>query len=291
MKSLRHWLLERLVKRRPELALRLAAQAMGVHSARIPVPQHSPLYAPEGGEAIEMPLDDVISPYVMRHAAWQEAELKFLRDHAPAGACVLVDLGANVGLVTRQLMHALPQITHAVCFEPHPLNHLMLSRNLAHLPAAHCIRAALGPQAGSLKFYEDLANAGNYSLAEDSVRGRPHRTSTVSCLAASEEALLSALPPSARTLPVLYKSDIQGLDEIVATALPASFWGRVHAGVMELSRIERPAFDPRALTTMLAKFPVLRFGTRPEQNLRMEDVLAHCQGTDGRHEDLYFARA
>jgi FkbM family methyltransferase len=291
MRSLSRRLLEKLVADRPCHALELSCGRLGVSSVRLRLPATSPLYQSDGGEFIELPADGVLSRSVLTRGDYQPETLEFFRAHGSDGACALLDLGANVGLVTRQLLHGLPQIAAAVCFEPHPGHFALLARNLAHLPQCHAVQAAVGTSDAEMHFYEELRNAGNYSLNSDAMRGREHRTSTVRCISASEARLLAPLPEAARGLPLLWKSDTQGFDEAIMTCLPNGFWSRVIAGVMEIWRIERPAFDRQRLNEVLAEFPVRRFGDELGRNVPVAEILEFSAGNDYGHRDLFFARA
>jgi FkbM family methyltransferase len=291
MKSLRRRLLERLVARRPRHALQLSSAHLNISALQIRLSPASPLYRAGGGETVEFPLDDVLAPFVLDHGQWQTEELAFIEAHLPPQASVLVDIGANVGLITRQVMHRLPSIVAAVCFEPHPGNFTYLKRNLAHLPQCHPVQAALGRQDGELLFYEETNNAGNYSLNIDAMRGKDYRTSAVKCIAASEQAILAPLSEAQRALPVVWKSDTQGYDEIIMTALPDSFWRRVHCGVMEISRIERPPFDRERLREILKGYEIRRFGDEVGRNVVADEILEFAGGSDFRHRDLFFAKS
>lgn len=291
MKSLRRVLLENLVARRPTHALRLGGERLNVFGVHMRVPQDSPLFKAGGGEFIELPLDDVIAPFVLAHGHWQMEELEFIAAHQPAGRSVLIDVGANIGLVTRQLSHRLPNLAGALCFEPHPANFRWLSRNLAHLPQCRLVQAALGTGADEeLRFYEEIGNVGNYSLNLDAMRGKRYRTSVVKCVPATESQLLGHLPEALRGYPLIWKSDTQGLDELIMTGLPNSFWSRVHAGVIEMWRIERPAFDRERLAEILGAFTIRRFGAALDRNVSIDEILEYSAGCDYRQDDLYFAR-
>lgn len=291
MKSFRYFLLERLVADRPLRALQLSSARLGICGLRMRVPQDSPLFAPNGGEVIELPMDDVIAPFVLDHGQWQSEELDFFGAHLPDRGCVLIDVGANVGLITRQLMHRLPAITAAVCYEPHPLNFQLLTRNLGHLPQCHLVQAAVGTAEGQLIFYEDKNNAGNYSLNLDAMRDREYRTSVVTCIPATAARVLAPLSEDSRALPMIWKSDTQGFDELIMVTLPDEFWKRVHCGVMEISRMDRPPFDRARLGSILATYPIRRFGDGLDRNVSVEEVLAYSEGNDYQHRDLFFARA
>ena len=291
MKSLSRWLLKRLVARRPLLALQLGARRLGVEGVAVRVPPESPLFRAGDGEVVELPLDGVVASVVLQKGAWQLEEVAFLAAHAPARPCVLLDVGAHVGLVTRQLVHRIPAIARAVCFEPHAANFAYLRRNLAHLPCCHLVEAAVGAAEGTHPLFADDANSGNCSLLADAVRGARHRTSVVRAVPATVEALLASVPPTFADAPLLWKSDTQGLDEAIVTALPDAFWARVHAGVMELWRIARPAADRARLGAILQGFPVRRLSDAPEREASVEEILDYVAGDDRRQQDLFFARS
>lgn len=269
----------------------MSSEPLNVFGVHMRVPQDSPLFKAGGGEFVELPLDDVIAPFVLTHGHWQMEELEFFAAHQPAGPSVLIDVGANIGLVTRQLIHRLPSLAAALCFEPHPANFRWLSRNLAHLPQCHLVQAAIGVGAAQeLRFYEEVGNVGNYSLNLDAMRGKQYRTSVVQCVPATESQLLARLPEALRDRPLIWKSDTQGFDESIMTSLPDSFWNRVHAGVIEMWRIERPAFDRGRLAQILGSFAIRRFGAQRDRNVSVEEILEYSTGSDYRQDDLYFAR-
>ena len=291
MKSFRRLLMERLVASRPRRALQLSCARLGISGVQMRVPKDSPLFLANGGETIELPMDDVIAPFVLDHGQWQSEELDFFGAHLPEGRCVLIDVGANIGLITRQLLHRLPSIAAAVCYEPHPGNFQLLTRNLSHLPQCHLVPAAVGTSEGQLTFYEDKHNAGNYSLNLSAMANTEYRTSAVDCIPATEARVLAPLPDELRALPRVWKSDTQGFDELIMVTLPDEFWRSVHCGVIEISRVERPPFDRARLGSILATYPVLRFGHELDRNVSVDEILAYSEGKDHQHRDLFFARA
>jgi hypothetical protein len=93
-----------------------------------------------------------------------------------------------------------------------------------------------------------------------------------------------------RVLPVVWKSDTQGFDEIIATTLPLAFWQRVQCGVMEIARLNRPNLDRVRLAAVLETFDVRVWSHAPTQQLSVQAIIEHSQGTDDQHADLLFAR-
>jgi FkbM family methyltransferase len=291
MRSLGSDIFRKLVADHPRTAFFHSAATMGIPSFSWRLKSDSPLFRSPGAETIELPVDQMIAPRVIDTGRWQNEAIDFLDAHLASGIpAVLFDVGANIGLVTRQLMHRLPAIEAAVCFEPHPVNYRLLEHNLAHLPNCKLVRAAIGDRTGCLDFYEDISNAGNYSLTKHAMDGSTFRTISVECIATSDEVLLSRLPPWAAQHAVIWKSDTQGFDELIATALPDSFWNRVQVGVMELWRIRKPDCDMARFREILNQFPVRRFSKEPTHNQSVDAILEYCSGRDNRHVDLCFAR-
>ena len=290
MTSIRKKLLTYLAKRRPVTAFLLSARTIGIKRLVLALRPESPLYREGTATQVELAMDEVITPFVLVQHEWQPEEVSFFKRNAPSGPCLLVDMGANIGLVTRQLLHQIPAIQGAVCFEPDPGNHELLCRNLKHLPQCTIVNAAVGNEEGVLEFYEDSDNYGNYSLNIDSMRGRNYQVSQVRCLKATEEHVLGGFPAAFAGYPLVWKSDTQGFDEVIATALPDSFWDRVHVGIMELCRIDKPAVSYDRLKAILGSFPYRVFSDAPGVQVDPDAIVTHCQGRDGSHKDLMFSR-
>jgi len=291
MRSLSRTVLEALARRRPRYALQVSAPKLGVCGLRVRLSPTSPLYSAAGGEIVELPLDQVIAPVVLKRGAWQAEEIELIATYAPPQPSVLFDVGANIGLVTRQLLHRLPTIETAVCFEPHPDNFLYMKRNLEHLPRCVLVNAALGAKEDELTLYEDVHNAGNCSLNPGAIANANCRTTKIRCLPVSDDLLLERVPPALRDAPIVWKSDTQGYDETIMCRLSDDFWRRVHVCVFEILRIARPAYDPSRFAAILGRFPLRRFSDEPNTPVSVADILAYAEGDDGASRDLLVARA
>lgn len=265
-------------------------EMFGIAELETRLPRSSPLYSAEGGERLHLGVDKMIMPEVLKTWGWQRDEVNFLATHCNFGSGILVDVGANLGLVTRQLMHRVPAISAAICFEPHPGNYKILVKNLSHLPQCKTVCAALASTDSDLVFYEDTGNVGNYSLNLDAMRGHAYRESIVKCINTAKKDILSFLPDDLQTLPVIWKSDTQGFDEKIMTDLPISFWYKVQAGVMEVWRINKPDFEKSKLATILEQFPILRFADAPTRQISVDEILAFSEGRDYSGRDVFFAR-
>lgn len=289
-KTLRKYLLEYLVNRRPLNAFKQSAKLLGIKGIVVNLPQNSPLFREEVATSVELPLDEMMTPFVLANGHWQLEELTFFKNNLPPGPSLFVDVGANVGLITRQIIHEIPSIMEAVCFEPNPENHRLLCRNISHLPQVKIVHAALGKENGILDFYEDATNHGNYSILHQAMNNKPYNVSKVECIIANLENVLGNFSVHTLTYPILWKSDTQGFDELIVTTLPDLFWSRVHAGVMELWRIKKPEIDYSRLHLIMSQFGQRYFLDRPDQLLSPDEIVDYCQGNDHFHKDLCFVR-
>jgi FkbM family methyltransferase len=239
------------------------------------------------GAMVALPFDKTMAPAVLAEAAWQPEEIAFLSSLLTRERYTLLDIGANVGLVTLQILQAQPKVSSAICIEPDAQNFACLSFNTAR-HGAKVVRhnVALGAEEGTAEFFRDVGNIGNYSLNADAMRGQDFERTLVTVrdaarfFAEQRSALLAA--------PLIWKSDTQGYDELVITRVPADIWANVQVAIVELWRIQKPGFDADAFRAKLDAFPNRRIGSGPQ--VTADAVMAYLGGTDYAHDDLYLWR-
>jgi len=238
------------------------------------------------GDLLMIPNDRMILPAVLAAGAWLPEQLDFFNELLDKDTeYVLVDVGANIGLFSRQVLKAFPNIASAHCIEPEPANYRALCANLAGLEgtAVFTHRLALGAQAGTAAFFADIENCGNNSVHEDAMRDRAFAQSTISVTAAGP--WLSALLPGAE--PIIWKSDTQGNDEAIVAAIPWPIWRRVRVAMIELWRIQKPKIWISDFLERVADMPHRRLGTL---EVSVEDVARYLESDDWTFEDLYLWR-
>jgi hypothetical protein len=85
------------------------------------------------GDTLIMPFDQVIYPAVIGGSVWAQEMLEFVQRHIdPSRRYVVLDVGANVGLFTRQIAFRLPNVERFLCIEPE-YNFRALKYNLGQL--------------------------------------------------------------------------------------------------------------------------------------------------------------
>lgn len=238
------------------------------------------------GDRVLIPNDRVILPAVLAAGAWLPAQLDTFAERLdPARDYVLLDIGANVGLFSRQALRRFGNITVAHCVEPDEANHRALCANLSGLPGVDVTthKMALGPETGTATFFRDAENCGNYSLHADAMRDRSFGQVQVPVVAAG--------PWLAETLPstgsIVWKSDTQGSDEAIVAAAPWEVWRRVEIAVVELWRIRKPTVRMPEFLARVADMPHRQLGTRM---VSVEDVAHYLDGDDWMFDDLYLWR-
>ena len=270
------------------LNVRMMNEMCQVRSIEIEPKPGTPLHAAHApGATCIMPLDYVIAPLVIVTHAWDREAIDLVRliVEEQAGSATLVDIGANSGLFTRQMLIASPEFRHAFAYEPHPGNFRCLQHNLSQFPNVRLNNYGLAPQGGTLKFYLDPDNCGNYSLnAAAMPAARECATISVSIrsVAEEEQAWIET------GLPIFYKSDTQGHDEVIASAISPVFWDQVFGGMLELWRIEKPSWSSAAMASLLDRFPNKRFIKSPKAPITTNDILAYLAGSDGDFQDVIF---
>lgn len=195
----------------------------------------------------------------------------------------VVDVGANVGLFSRQALIALPNIAQIFSYEPDKENFDAMTANLApwwsgRLTLKNC---ALGIRHGNARLYRDAINGGNNSLLPAAMGENEFDSVQISITRASVQSMewFNA------GRPILYKSDTQGYDELIATSINPRVWDKIFAAVFEIWRIEKPDFDIITFADILESFPNLML-LNSQRVLTVSDALTYSAGKDGHWDDL-----
>lgn len=237
------------------------------------------------GASLLLPDDEVISPDVRSHGAWDLSNLEEFAAHiAPGKSYSLIDIGANIGLFSRQLAHRSDQIANVICIEPEPNNFRALQYNLAGLgDRAAFHQLALGSLDGDAEFFRDVDNIGNYSLVPDAMRDRPYDSIQV----ITKDARSWLREHLCRAEHILWKSDTQGSDEVIVARTPLEIWGRVEVALLEMWRIDKPDYDREAFRARIEIFPNRLLGGR---TVTACDVMEYLTGDDWQFENLLLWR-
>ena len=264
-------------------------------SARIFLSEESPLRGDfEDGNLLSLNVDGSIFPHVIRFQEWHCEAMKCIGPGLVGEKYHLIDIGANIGLFTRQAMIEFPSIRSASCFEPSPNNINHLELNVMGLEGAVVKAFGLHTEDSTLKFYKDKINGGNYSFNESAVAGRPHSIIEVPTRRITPELLCEGAPEVVADTRFLWKSDTQGFDEVLMCAMPLDFWERVDVVAFEGWRIPKPSYNTEIFSALLELFPFRyvqrRNRARPEE-ISTQAIVDYLSGDDRGWADFLLSRA
>jgi FkbM family methyltransferase len=273
-------------------AIHLCRDWYGLKSLEFKPRDGSPLQDPTNS-SVRLVADSLMCPTSLGRHRWQIEELEFAKRVCIGREPItLIDIGANMGLFSRQLLIAIPAIAKVYAYEPERENFTCLSHNLAPFDCEKImIEAAISDNSGEAEFYIDPTNSGNYSLAA-SAMPPSYAKIIVKTLNASTEWAAWVEGQNR----IFYKSDTEGLDEWVTTLIRPQFWPRVFAGMIELWNIaKKPSLDSAALSLMLNSFPNKAFLANAdtkvsEVRVSTVDIFNYINSRAQPHRDLAFWR-
>jgi len=272
------------------LDLKILRGYYGVFSLEVKHDPSSPFFLDEGdgsSRSLFVPADSGISFLTILNKSYEFDKVLFYSQLASKheNGILFLDIGANVGLISRQCLRVIDNIKALYCYEPHADNFDLLFRNLGGISNVFLENSGLSDRDGAEEFYEDPQNVGNCSL---NVRAMPEKYHV------SQIKLLSAAREESKWmshgLPIFYKSDTQGNDELIATNLSDSFWQSVHAGSFELWRLPGKEFNQARFAQILDSFPAKSFESKRTELVSTDTIMKFLDGSDQAIEDLLFWR-
>jgi FkbM family methyltransferase len=242
------------------------------------------------GPTVKLVADYLMCPIVLGRHRWQIEELDFAkRVCIGAEPITLVDVGANMGLFSRQLLVAVPAVTKVFAYEPEPQNFGCMIHNLEPFrERVITVQAAVSNSSGKMEFYLDPTNSGNFSLAVDAMPPTYAKT-----IVETKDVAVECTAWMDQKQRIFYKSDTEGFDELVAAAIRPEVWSRVFAGMIEIWNIKKPPYDQASFASFIDRFPNKVFLANADNRmleLRVStaDVLNYINGGNRQHRDLAF---
>ena len=200
----------------------------------------------------------------------------------------LFDVGANIGLFSRQLKKSLgSRLQNINAFEPHPENFRLLSKNLESIHGVSLHNFGLSYKDEIIKLNIDSRNTGNYSFVESAIKKHQfggYEEASVRNVYKVMEELCKDLPG-----PFIYKSDTQGFDQLIACSIPTWFWEKVSIAVFELWRLplsNSNSYNTESFEKIISRFSNLRFKRNFDVPVSVKDVVKFLSYSDYKHDDL-----
>ncbi len=243
----------------------------------------------EQNDLIYIEKDDVIFRSVLLKGSWGSDESKYLSSLLTSD-CTLVDLGANVGLITRQILSENTQAIQVIVVEPRKKTMANLKSNLNHLfensisNIEYC-EIAIGSSDGKTTLYTEANNIGNSSLMKDLTLN----TMTEDIQMVSGKNFYSKYLSKNRQY--VLKSDLQGLDAAVLNQFDDTFWEKVLGGIIEVWPNEY--LTPKDVIELACKLSnqfQLSFSSNFAKSVDKEELIDYWLTLTNKSQNLFFRR-
>jgi FkbM family methyltransferase len=237
-------------------------------------------------ENIFIEKDDVIYRSILINGEWGTEESFFLSNFLDEDV-TFIDLGANVGLISKQVLNLNNRVSKVIAIEPRNVTMENLKLNLLSQVKFKkielvCCNFALGTIDGKEMLYTEVGNIGNSSLEKGLIpNAHSERIDSVSSGTFYDKFLKNE---KAYTL----KSDVQGMDATVLNGLPVEFWDRLRAAVIEIwpsDFINRD--DVIGLSRLLTKKFECSFNPHFSVITDYESLVGYWLRSKGKSQNLY----
>ena len=219
--------------------------------------------------------------------SWSYRDCVFLANGANSGS-VLLDLGANVGLMSLQFLNLTQHYNlRAILVEPMPSEGFAIKHNLFN-KNFRLHNVALTDFDGTSKFFVRDGNRGNSSLNERRMRRDDY--SEISVDTQSVESFVSQLDLLDHES-IILKCDLEGSDAFVLSKLPATLWERINRGLIEVwSHKEISISDVEVLMEQIRDYR-LSFDHNFKNLISHNDLAKFWTSGTDESKDLYIIRS
>jgi FkbM family methyltransferase len=215
------------------------------------------------GENIKLFFDQIITPNVIKNGSWEIFIINFVKKFSKKKISYsFIDIGANIGLISRQILNSDIKIKEVFCFEPEINNFLLLKKNINFFKKSFFFNFALGnTKKNKAKLYLDPLNKGNYSLSKDNTK---REYSNIKIINAN--TIIKKLIKNNKINNIIYKSDTQGKDIEIFLSLETDILKKIRIICIEISNFN---FNKIDFLSRILDFDVIydESGTRLNKNL------------------------
>ena len=250
----------------------------------------------EKGTVLSIPKDNVIFENVRTNGYWEKHECEFISRALQSAhssmyqKVALLDIGANVGLVTLGAMNLAKTETDIHLFEPTPIHTFALKYNLRNLEISGDIFVndfGLSNKSERIKIYRDLGNSGNSSVFNQAVNSQNREVIEIK-LESAKQYFENNLVNYNK---FIVKSDIQGLDAKALGNFPTEFWRKVDAAAIEVwAFTEVKNEDVEELITHLNSFENISWDPYFRKKSTMDEVKNFWLSRNNQQRNLYISR-
>lgn len=217
----------------------------------------------EKGQKIELFIDQIITPNVIKDGCWDIFIINFIKKFSKKKTVyTIIDIGANIGLISRQIINSGIKIRFVFCFEPEINNFLLLKNNINFFKNIFFFNVGLGKvKKNSAKLYLDTLNKGNYSFIN---KNKKKQYSISKILNANHT--LKKIIFNKKINNIIYKSDTQGHDLEIFLSLDVDILKKIKIISIEISNFK---FNKNDFLNKILDFKIIydEYGKKLNKNL------------------------
>jgi FkbM family methyltransferase len=246
---------------------------------------HSPLG--RRNQVIYVEKDDVIYREIILNGSWGSEESSFLTSLLKKDS-TLIDLGANVGLITRQVLNRFNSHLKVIAVEPRRQTMINLKANLQtfknnSLYEIHYCQFAQGKTDGFTTLYTEENNIGNSSLVFNLAQSKKSEEIQIMSGKNFERRFLSTATNC------VLKSDLQGYDALVLNQFDNGFWDNVIGGIIEIWPNEyQNSTDVRNLLAKISHRFIFSFSTDFKNPVAAGEIVSYWLNPTLKSQNLFF---
>lgn len=178
-------------------------------------------------ENIVLPIDSIILPSILKTGTWESHIVQLVKKYSKKKKFVLLDVGANIGLISKQILNSKIKIYKTFCFEPDKEKIKLITYNLSKYKNIKIMNYGLGKRDINMKLFKNIYNFGDTSFVK--------KTQNFSNAKIKNINNFFSKNLSSNKFPIIYKSDTQGMDEEIILALKEKFFEKIEILIIEVN--------------------------------------------------------
>jgi len=186
-------------------------------------------------ENLVVPLDEIIAPRIFKNANWDYFICEFIKKNINNEENHFFDIGANIGLITRQLQNLNINIKNYYCFEPEVNSFNILKENIKN-KSTYFFNYGLSSKNSTEQLFVNPLNKSDHSIFLKNYNNNEGKIINID-LRDSNEVLKKIIYEN-KIQNIIYKSDTQGLDEEILLNLNDEIFSKINLLIIEISNFD-----------------------------------------------------
>ena len=221
----------------------------------------------EKNEKLILPLDEIITPRIFKNEQWDYFIIEFIKKNIKYKNNYFFDIGANVGLISRQLQKLDLNIKNYFCFEPEKNNFDILSKNLIN-KKTYLYNFGLASKNKKTKIFVNKLNKSDNSIYINNYVGTKNNLSKI--ILKDSNIVFKKIIDDKKINHIIYKSDTQGMDEEIFLNLDYEILDKIYLLILEISNFK---FILKNLGKFLNKLENFRFiSTENQSDINLDEL-------------------